>query len=49
MADGEQVAVRLGRNFALNGELAERLAAIGGITNVAIAPIKARPSLRLVA
>jgi DNA polymerase-3 subunit alpha len=49
MADGEQVAVRLGRNFALNGELAERLAAIGGITNVVIAPIKARPSLRLVA
>ncbi|MFN3988911.1 MAG: DNA polymerase III subunit alpha [Erythrobacter sp.] len=49
MQDGEQVAVRLGRNFALNGELAERLAAIAGIANVELAPVKAKPSLRLVA
>lgn len=49
MADGEQVAVRLGRNFALTGDLAERLASVAGITNVAIAPVKSRPSLRLVA
>lgn len=49
MQDGEQVAVRLGRNFALNGDLAERLAAVAGISQVELVPIKTRPSLRLVA
>ena len=49
LQDGEQVAVRLGRNFALNGELAERLAAISGIGRVELVPVKAKPNLRLVA
>ncbi|MGY6552003.1 MAG: DNA polymerase III subunit alpha [Erythrobacter sp.] len=49
LADGGQAAVRLGRNFALNGELAERLSAISGISNVALVPVKARANLRLVA
>ncbi len=49
LAGGEQVALRLGRNFALDGELAERLAAIPGIARVELVPVKAKPSLRLVA
>lgn len=49
LTQGELVAVRLGRNFALNGELAERLADIAGITNVELTPVKPRGNLRLVA
>ena len=49
LSSGDQVAVRLGRNFALDGELAERLADIAGITNVALVPVKPRGNLRLVA
>lgn len=49
LGDGEQVPVRLGRNFALNGELAERLAAIAGIANIELAPARSRANLRLVA
>jgi DNA polymerase-3 subunit alpha len=41
--------VRLGRGFVLNGELAERLAAVDGIDNVALVPLKGKARLRLVA
>jgi DNA polymerase-3 subunit alpha len=49
LADGGQAVMRLGRNFVLTGELAERLAAIEGIAKVALAPLKRRGNLRLVA
>lgn len=49
LADGGQVTMRLGRHFVLNGELAERLAAVEGIAKVALAPLKKRGNLRLVA
>jgi DNA polymerase-3 subunit alpha len=49
LADGGQATVRLGRGFVVSGELAERLAAVEGIANVALAPIKRRPNLKLVA
>ncbi|ODT00904.1 MAG: DNA polymerase III subunit alpha [Erythrobacter sp. SCN 62-14] len=49
LEDGEQVTVRLGRNFALSGELAERLGEVPGISNVELTPVKSRPNLRLVA
>jgi len=49
LADGGQATMRLGRNFVLTGELAERLAAIEGIAKVALAPLKRRGNLRLVA
>ncbi|MEP5725635.1 MAG: DNA polymerase III subunit alpha, partial [Erythrobacter sp.] len=44
------VFVRLGRNFALDGELAERLAALDGVENVELAPLRrGRADLKLVA
>jgi DNA polymerase-3 subunit alpha len=46
---GGTAAVRLGRNFVLTGELAERLGAIAGIAKVTLAPLKRRSNLRLVA
>jgi DNA polymerase-3 subunit alpha len=49
LAEGGQVQVRLGRNFVLTGELAERLAAVDGIAKVSLAPLKRRGNLRLVA
>jgi DNA polymerase III subunit alpha len=49
LADGGEAQMRLGRNFVLSGELAERLAAIDGIAKVALAPLKKRGNLRLVA
>ncbi len=49
LADGAHVAMRLGRNFALSGALAERLSGIAGISNVELVPLKPRASLRLVA
>ncbi|GAA0766462.1 DNA polymerase-3 subunit alpha [Erythromicrobium ramosum] len=49
LADGDQVQMRLGSNFVLNGELAERLAAVEGIAKVALVPLKKRGNLRLVA
>lgn len=49
LADGAQAQMRLGRNFVLNGELAERLAAVNGITRVALVPVRKRGNLRLVA
>jgi len=49
LADGGQVKLRLGRDFVLTGELAERLGAVEGIARVALAPLKRRGNLRLVA
>jgi DNA polymerase-3 subunit alpha len=49
LAGGGEAEVRLGRNFVLTGELAERLAAVEGISRVALVPLKRRGNLRLVA
>jgi DNA polymerase-3 subunit alpha len=49
LAAGGQAAVRLGRGFVLDGDLAERLAAIDGISNVALVPLRGKARLRLVA
>ena len=47
--DGEPVSVRLGRNFQLDGDLAERLSAIEGLDQVSLQPQRSRANLRLVA
>ncbi|MBY0344877.1 MAG: DNA polymerase III subunit alpha [Sphingomonadales bacterium] len=49
LAEGGEAQMRLGRNFVLSGELAERLAAVEGIGRVSLAPLKKRGNLRLVA
>jgi DNA polymerase-3 subunit alpha len=49
ISGGDYVRMRLGRNFVLNGELAERIADIEGIAKVALVPLKKRSNLRLVA
>ncbi|MBU2588313.1 MAG: hypothetical protein KJ872_09390, partial [Alphaproteobacteria bacterium] len=49
LAAGGHAQVRLGGGFGLNGELAERLAAVGGISKVALVPLKGKARLRLVA
>jgi len=49
ISEGDYVRMRLGRNFVLNGELAERIADIEGIAKVALVPLKKRSNLRLVA
>ncbi|WP_086607701.1 DNA polymerase III subunit alpha [Erythrobacter donghaensis] len=49
LADGGEVEMRLGRNFVLTGELAERLAAVDGIGRVSLVPLRKRSNLRLVA
>lgn len=49
LAVGGTAHVRLGTRFVLSGELAERLGAVEGISQVALAPLKRRPQLRLVA
>ncbi|WP_324075860.1 MAG: DNA polymerase III subunit alpha [Erythrobacter sp.] len=46
---GGHARLRLGRSFVLGGELAERLAEVPGISNVELAPVKGKASLRLVA
>jgi DNA polymerase-3 subunit alpha len=46
---GGYAQMKLGRAFLLSGELAERLAEVPGISNVALVPLKNRPGLRLVA
>ena len=45
----EEAHMRLGTNFLLDGELAERLAELEGIENVALEPRKNRANLKLVA
>jgi DNA polymerase-3 subunit alpha len=41
--------LRLGSSFLLNGEMAERLAELPGISNVELVPVKSKAALRLVA
>ncbi|WP_108790331.1 DNA polymerase III subunit alpha [Erythrobacter sp. Alg231-14] len=45
----EEAFMRLGTNFILNGELAERLSDVEGIENVALEPLRGRANLKLVA
>lgn len=49
LGEDEEAHVRLGTNFALNGDLAERLAGVEGIANVTLTPAKGRANLKLVA
>jgi DNA polymerase III subunit alpha len=46
---GEEPLVRLGRDFQLDGELAERLASLEGVANVALSAKRGASHLRLVA
>ncbi len=48
-ADGTRAAIRLGADFALDGDLAERLASVSGLANVQINSRRAARHLRLVA
>jgi len=45
----EEAHMRLGTNFILNGELAERLSDVEGIENVTLEPLRGRANLKLVA
>ena len=45
---GEEPELRLGRDFALDGELAEKVAAIAGVRNVSLAARRGAPQLRVV-
>jgi len=49
IGEAREPVVRLGSHFALDGELAERLAQVDGLANVALKPQRASPHLRLVA
>jgi len=49
LRDGAWQHVRLGRNFVLDGELAERLEAVEGIGNVSLIVQRGKEHLRLVA
>jgi DNA polymerase-3 subunit alpha len=49
LEDGRTARVRLGRDFALDGELAEQLAEIDGIANVSLTARRGSDHLRLVA
>ena len=46
--DGTDPEMRLGRDFALDGELAEKVAAIAGVRNVSLAARRGAPMLRVV-
>jgi DNA polymerase-3 subunit alpha len=46
---GEEPLVRLGRDFMVDGELAERLATIDGIANVSLSARRGAGHLKLVA
>ena len=48
-ASGEEQKVRLGRDFVLDGEIAERLAGLEGIANVALSARRGAGHLKLVA
>ncbi len=45
----EDAYMRLGTNFILNGDLAERLSEVEGIENVVLEPMRGRANLKLVA
>jgi DNA polymerase-3 subunit alpha len=47
--EGTDPLVRLGRDFDLDGELAERLAHIDGLANVSLTTRRTQAQLRLVA
>ena len=47
--DNDQPVLRLGRDFQLDGEIAERLAFIEGIANVSLTARRGGGNLRLVA
>jgi len=49
LSDEEHAWVRLGRNYALDGDMAERLGMVDGIENVDLQPLRAKANLRLVA
>ncbi|SMQ74699.1 DNA polymerase III, alpha subunit [Altererythrobacter xiamenensis] len=49
LPDGASPQLRLGRNFHLDGGLAERLSAIEGIDKVELKPLRSKARLRLVA
>ena len=49
IGEATEPVVRLGRNFSLDGELAERIALIEGLANVALSAQRGPSSLRLVA
>jgi DNA polymerase-3 subunit alpha len=46
---GEEPLIRLGRDFQIDGEVAERLASIDGVANVSLSARRGATSLRLVA
>lgn len=49
LGEGEEAHVRLGTDFVLNGDLAERLAEMAGLANVTLTPARGRANLKLVA
>ena len=49
LGDGRMQALRLGRDFALDGELVDRLANVPGLERVKLAPVRGAGHLRLVA
>ena len=49
LPDGQRPVLRLGRDFALDGELAERLAPIDGLANISLTARRGGDRLRLVA
>ena len=49
LGGGRDVYVRLGRNFTLDGDLAERISAVQGLDKVMLQPLRSKASLRLVA
>ncbi len=49
LSDEEEAHVRLGANYVLNGDLAERLSDMEGLSNVTLTPARGRASLKLVA
>ena len=49
LGDDDASMIRLGHNFVLNGDLAERIAQIEGIERVELAPARGRANLKLVA
>ena len=46
---GEEPLVRLGRDFMIDGELAERLASVEGVANVSLSARRGAGHLKLVA
>jgi DNA polymerase-3 subunit alpha len=49
IGEADEPRLRLGRNFVIDGDLAERLAAVEGLANVSLKPQRGSPNLRLVA